>query len=266
MKKSFIIKLICFLTLSAIFLTAFASCGGDGEDETSAAGTDAPVTVDSDSSDALEVKEITDENGNVVGKEYCNSDGVLIAKELLDDAGRTTEYTNYTASGEIYTSDRYTYLYNNEIGRHEFEIREYEGGALKKIVNRVYTGGELLLSVEERDADGNLIEAYNYKYDEEGRMISETHLDSKYVITLITEYEYDGSENVSKTTYKNGKGDISSWTVFVRDDDGKVQKEENYDKNGEMTSYLEYVYDENGDAVETHEYMPDENGDFERID
>ena len=39
-------------------------------------------------------------------------------------------------------------------------------------------------------------------------------------------------------------------------------KDNNYDADGNLTSYVEYVYDENGDVSETHEYIPDENGDF----
>ena len=266
MRSNRLTIIIAAVLIAAFFCCMLFSCGAGGGTETSdARQTDTTSKGDTSpdtASDSLKSEDILDENGKTVGKNYYNSEGYLISRETYDLAGRVAEYATFNPSGDISTSTKYTYISDDKIVQYTFEIYEYEKGALKQLVRRLYNADDLLISVTVTDGNGERVESFNYEYDENGRMTKELRIDSKNILSNITEYEYGPDGNISRTTYKNGSGKVGSYTEYERDADGKVLKDNNYDADGNLTSYVEYVYDENGDVSETHEYIPDENGEF----
>ena len=165
------------------------SCGAGGEAETS--DTRSPETAaKSDTSpdtasDSLKSEDIFDENGKTVGKNYYNSEGYLISRETYDFAGRVAEYTTFNPSGDVSTSTKYTYVSDDKIAQYTFEIYEYEKGALKQLVRRLYNADDLLISVTVTDGNGDKVESFNYEYDENGRMTKESRIDAKNILDRI---------------------------------------------------------------------------------
>ena len=264
MKTNRLIELSSLLLICVLICVFLFSCGKTGDVNT-ASDTAASAAADPASetgADSLKAEDILDGNGMVTGKNYYNADGYLISREIYDEAGRTVEYTTFNPSGDPSTSTKYNYLSGDKANTYVFEIYEYEKGALKQLVTRLYNGDDLLLSVLVTDGNGERVESFTYEYDDSGRMIKESRANEKNVLSNVTEYEYGEDGYVSRTTYKTGSGKVGSYTEYERDANGKVLKDNNYDAEGNMTSYVEYVYDESGNVAETHEYLPDENGEF----
>ncbi len=120
-----------------------------------------------------------------------------------------------------------------------------------------------------------------YEFNEKGLLIKKDYYGGcKYGyewngFQYITEYEYDGSNRITKysTTYSNGNVD---YYLLKYDESGKVIRTE-WHKNSEdnLYSYEEYKYDEAGNLVGNYyffdnaldyyyEYSYDDNGNLEK--
>ena|GEM_PF-2485163 len=261
------LSLVKILILLVVLSFALASCGGEMETaDTVLSDTETAVESageeDTDKyGSAASTEDILDENGKVVGKKGFDKTGAILYEEHYDVAGRTVERTDYTSDGKISTVAKYTFLSGETPDNYSIERYEYEGGAMKSRTVAKYHGEGITDSVYEYGADDSLTGAYLYEYDDAGLLIKESRVNSKNVLILVTEYEYEGGR-LSKETYRRGSGEIASYTEYEYLERGVISKELNYDAEGTLISYLEYVYGNDGSFVRTDEYVPDENGDF----
>ena len=252
------------------FTVAFtlASCGNDDEPETSDTADSSTTPVSSDSEDTepimsgLTYEFILDDEGNNIGQKGFYDDGALCFEEYYDAEGRVTDHTDYNADGTVAAVYNYTFLGGDTPDHYTVEQYSYDAGSLttKDVIK--LNKDRLIDSVYTYDAEGALVEAYLYEYNDGGQLVKEALVGSNNAYRLITEYEYTEDGKVEKVIYKKGSGEMSTYSVFSYNENGKVDRESNYDLEGTMTSYIQYTYDEKGDLVEEEEYLLDEDGNY----
>ncbi len=259
-------RIIIASLLLASFALSLVSCGGGDADETTRTPESAVDTVESEPVDTWQNRTATTEDivkdGKTVGKKGIDDAGGVVYEEYYDELGRTTERTDYNPDGKVSLFSKYSFLDNGEEPDHYVtEKYSYEDGVFvsKSIIR--YNSAGLIESIYEKGSEDVLIEAYLYEYDNEGRKIKESYVNSKNVLTMITESEYTGGK-LTKEIYKKGSGTLDSYTEFEYNDNGTMKKESNFDADGNMTSYVEYIYGDDGSFERKDEYVPDDDGNF----
>lgn len=102
-----------------------------------------------------------------------------------------------------------------------------------------------------------------YSYDEEGKVLKETHYNTTGVLTSILEYEYsDDGYTVLETSYNTNSGEVSGITVHIyNSDDDLLSSMKSY--AGSTESYVteyEYEYDSAGNLLSKTTYSYDADG------
>ncbi|MBQ7714419.1 MAG: hypothetical protein IJT70_00960 [Clostridia bacterium] len=262
MSKRTLCGVLAVLLITVLSLI-LASCGDEsGKPEDTNVQVTESESIDTEKPSTASIEDIVDENGNIIGKNYYDAEGIRVSSELYDSEGRTVMHTTYNADGTESTSTSYTFLGGNTPYQYEIARYEYENGKVSQITSTVYHLDGLPESAVITDGDNKQIEAFFYEYDDNGNLIKETHANDKHYYDEITEYVYGYYGEIAKVLYKDGSGELMSYTEYTYNADDNVEKELNYSAEGEMTSYVEYVYDESGSFVETREYVPDEEGNF----
>ena len=221
-----------------------------------------------------------DEAGRVLEQKSYNASGVLVAtltnnwgedgkldsdKVVYKDGSfGITEYDDSGASigfTQYYTDGSYT----------EYEKVDRDGEMAYLGVKTVNPDGSYTTSEwndlgaiskqSSYDAQGNLIEYYEYKYNAEGNLIEHIWYDGDGSLILrgvnvLDEngeldygiyYKPDGSYYFSQSTSNS-----NSWKYFDADGNFEYWEEEFYDENRNYISRVEY--DENGNVIK--EYLP----------
>jgi len=264
--NSSLIKLIMIAAALIVCALFLFSCGSEEKaDETEPAFSVSTETEsETEKSVTVTAEDITDGNGKVIGKRGVREDGSVEHEEYYDYAGRIKSYTTYTSDGKPSTVSQYVFMTPDSETPDYYSIERYkysDGAITERTVERHSGEGFLLDSVYTYDGNDALKEARRYEYDDDGRITKETFVNSKNIISRISEYEYE-NDRILKEIYKSGSGQLMSYTEYTYSESGLVLKETNFDADGNITSYLNYVYGENDEFVETEEYMPDENGEF----
>lgn len=268
MKKR-VLFYIFIIVMATVVAFTLASCGSEDEPETTdTAGESSTTPVSSDSEDTepfmpgLSYEFILNDEGKNIGQKGYSDDGTLYFEEYYDDAGRVTSHTDYNADGTVAAVYNYTFLTGDTPDHYSVEQYNYNAGALKTKDVIKYNKETLIESVYTYDAEGALVEAYLYEYNDGGQLVKESLVGSNNAYRLITEYEYRDDGKVNKVTYRKGSGEMSTYSLFSYNEDGTVDREANYDLDGTMTSYIQYVYDDEGNLVEEAEYLLDEDGNY----
>lgn len=114
-------------------------------------------------------------------------------------------------------------------------------------------GGRLLSRSDEYDSAGGNMDCV---YDEEGRLIEQTSVNSSIDITETYSYIYDGELLVREVYKRSGAAETSREIEYIYDDDGLlIEETEIYEHNGfgatsNFKDTTEYTYDSNGMLIE----------------
>ena len=198
-----------------------------------------------------------------VDYEYDGSGNLIKETETDHEEGCVKIYeTEYDADG---TMIRRTVTYPDGSSVVDRETEIVTEGNVRTLLERSSNGELRYKTVEEYDADGNLLKSviYNaeddsilssneYKYDEDGRVVENTYF---FMETSVTRYEYADEgyickETVSRTgmmsdePYGDGsdayEAEITNVTYY--DADGDVTRTE-YLVNGGIRGYAVYTYE-----------------------
>lgn len=130
------------------------------------------------------------------------------------------------------------------------------------------TGERTLYKVEEYDADGHLISDMNYgsvgQYGVtfvyvDGRLTEEwyTNTDGETYMSSSIEYAVFGDNECKSFSYHYDHDELIGYTEYEYDEQGELCVRTNeYDADGNLTSYKEYVYEADGSCTIT-EYNAD---------
>ena len=180
----------------------------------------------------------------------------------FDSEGRRLRYTCYGLSSEAFEK-RIEYEYdadNNLIRKTCYDLEE-DGGAMNEWTEYQYVkkdSGNLRTHMEfEYNAEGNLLRESGY--DTDGRLINETSYRQDgdgYEYGLARKYEYDSSENLSRTIYYDVQGNATGWREEVYDDAGNLTLCADYDEEGNIDIYEGYDCDT---YMYIYQYWPSKN-------
>ena len=164
-----------------------------------------------------------DENGNrVQGAGYTGETGELDRiTYTYDETGKFIRFDHYSIPTEERPDER-----------HGYEIREYKGENLWKVSSY----GEVADPVSR--ANSGEYQLYGYSI-----------------------YEYDGNDNLTKTTWYDIYDKITAFGTYA---DGYAKEYIGYGADGEVSTHTEYFYDEDGNH--THSIRTDAEGNTTRIE
>lgn len=192
-----------------------------------------------------------------------NPDGfpVLIVKFYGEDSGEQTEYTYGThaqpiailrldADGEFDASEELQYDDQSRLivrkvksatdGEKEFRFKYDENGRL--------------ISEEELDKDGNMVSRVDSEYDEEGKetVVAKYNKEGKIVSLLRSEYD-----ELGRLSRRVSKGFYTRISTYDYDEAGRLTEEALSDENGFVISRNRMEYDNDGRLVEETVYETD---------
>lgn len=172
------------------------------------------------------VKKDTDENGNVTSYTYGDSGNPnLVTKEVT------------TNNGTLITDTRYTY---DNVGR----ITEKKDVVVDTVAIYVYTDNPeqnadgYQISVTEKE-DNQKVSSSNEVYDAEGNLLTEEN--EAGGIQISSENSYDAMGNLLESNSSDG-----SKTIYTYDFMGRLIKQQDYDKEGNLAQTQETSYYPNG--------------------
>lgn len=218
---------------------------------------------------------------------------------VYDDGGFRIRLEQSAGDGSLETYTEYEY---SESGK-QSSLRRYKADGTPEYEAAKDHWGNILSSVY-YDDDGSVTTKRECVYDEKGRLITETSYGADDRISFIREYnedglttryswysegslsyteetEYDENGEVIKSSTFEPNGSLRSYTLFVRDDSGKLTQESeyrsdntlsrtidyneegltvkstSYDEEGELEKWTEYSHDENGNQIEIIHYLAD---------
>lgn len=165
------------------------------------------------------------ENEELLTEEAVTISGAWKFEWEYDDAGNMTRET------EFYFSDATVHKTN------DIYIREYSYDD---------EGNQIL---ELRYTNGELINRYEWEYDNEGKKTKETNFYYEKSSTSTYEYIYDSEGNLIKSVHSSG-----ATKEYSYDSAGNMTKEVHYRSDGGMSYHREWEYDECGNQVKDIKY------------
>lgn len=179
-----------------------------------------------------------------------NGDMLLQLEVQYEEDGTPLYAVRYGAEGEEVAREEYTSVVDGRLM--ELVITE-DGNSTHSVMT--YDDSGLLLEKEDRDSDGKLINKIFYKYDEDGRVLSEVTKTPLGIVEERKEYRYDDQGLLSKFRWT-----MYGQTVAVfhyKYEDGKMIQRTCTD--GELFSY-KFHYDEFGNLDRISVGMKEEDG------
>lgn len=95
-----------------------------------------------------------------------------------------------------------------------------------------------------------------YEYDSLGNQTAEHQETNGISSSVLTEYEYDDQNRISKATKTNGNGAVTGYTEYTYESDGHRILND-YLPDGTPLSKIVYTYDENGQTVQRETWYAD---------
>jgi hypothetical protein len=180
---------------------------------------------------STEKTEFTYDGDHLIRKVLLDDDGEAETEDVFKyENGRVTEHIQKEYGEEKKRSVRKY----NEKGQEIEEIRSDDEGTVLKVIFEPKEN-DRMPDAKVYNADGKIIEAIMYRYDESGRLLQEL---------------------VETTT----KGFRRLDTRYTYDDNGRLILEETLDQNGVLRKRVNRVYDDHDMVVREHQH--EENPDY----
>ena len=181
--------------------------------------------------------------------------GKIISDYFWDGKGQLTEQVSRVtdASGEViiksirYRNGEYSYeeWYNKDLVRIKYIAVDNSG---QKTTREFDTNGKEIGRKSE-DAQGNLIEEYEYKRDENGDIFKEIKYNSDYTITYYIDFTYENGKKVKEEKYEKGEY-LSAVSTYEYDETGGYKKITNeYYTSGNLSREINETYDASGNQL-----------------
>ena len=174
-------------------------------------------------------------NGDLFKEFYVEADGsIYVRTYVYDEHGNEIKQEYYNTEG-FYSVSEFTY---NEDGYMTKSVSSW-GDEEPTVCIFTLDENNLVVKEEYLDANGNIVEAYNYIYDENGNCVKvDLVLDG--VATTVTEFTYDEKGNRLTETFTYGD-DYSITTAYTYDGNGNVIKLVETTRDGDTVTVVERV-------------------------
>lgn len=177
--------------------------------------------------DALNrVTKYTDVNANVIQYTYDNVGNLL---SVIYPDGKTVSYT-YNAANKMTTATDWA----NRVTKYNYDA---DGNLIKterpdgSILNQVYDAASRLTSVIDKDVNNNVIISYNYTYDADGHIITESTSRGSVISSMV----YDALNRLTGKLDKDINGNTLGSYSYVYDADGNITSGISSQQNASMT-------------------------------
>lgn len=182
-------------------------------------------------------------HGDVVSEVMFNNTGNerIVQTSAYNAEGKITEYKEYFGDGNVELTHLYDYDAEGNLKRfthlnQENKVREM----------RYY------------NAAGEIVEEVHYQYDGELELRRVVEVDvagrrTKWIKETpygTTEIIYDEAGKEVEKIYRDEIGRVTQRGEFIYDDHNRVTRENNYDGDGNLISYLSHTYSEDGTTIE----------------
>lgn len=257
MKSSYRIFLILSILIMAAAMS-FVSCG----DESEAVET----TAESESTAPTPTKTFVDSNGNIIAKESYYPDGSVRTREEYDENGNVTSSVIHNEDGTVNAEEKIEYGEDGKLKNYKIKTNYYENGVLVEYNVSNFDHRQWQIDSRNYSADGTPIGFIQYEYDEKGNLVLEKEYNEKMYLSFTYKYTYDEKNLLVEKKITDTLDDFVSLTRYEWTDDKKILKETNYNKNGDIINYSDYVYKEGEIEPERHVYISDGAGGFFKED
>ena len=130
-----------------------------------------------------------------------------------------------------------------------------EKGNLSGWHKYTYNRNEQQATVTAYDGSGNETGKIELVYDEKGRQIIGYSYGTYDGKLGLMKYYYEGEQLVKSEHYNDAtENELTSYTLYECDEDGRISKEEEYDASGVLTRYKIPEYDVNGHRIKLSDY------------
>lgn len=182
-------------------------------------------------------------HGDVVSEVMFNNTGNerIVQTSAYNAEGKITEYKEYFGDGNVELTHLYDYDAEGNLKRfthlnQENKVREM----------RYY------------NAAGEIVEEVHYQYDGELELRRVVEVDAagrrtKWIKETpygTTEIIYDEAGKEVEKIYRDEIGRVTQRGEFIYDNHNRVTRENNYDGDGNLISYLSHTYSEDGTTIE----------------
>lgn len=218
-----------------------------------------------------------DDRGNCIREVSWDPSGLIALPDFriiwtYDDQNRQTSRVAYdfrdrqeSGTWYIYDDEARTRTWKDDSGVRKITWFDENGNEIRHVsgesetIHRYDDRGNCIST--EQFKNGQPIQRYEARYDEQNRQIWEGWYDSTGNLTNHTEYLYDElGRHTGIVRYSNGK--LSSTTEMRYDDQNREIWGRIYDSNGSLTDHWEYIYDDrahsktsiSGDSITSVEY------------
>lgn len=199
-----------------------------------------------------------DPEGRVLLQCTYSASGLIVEKVVFryDDKGRPVHETYY--SDDMDPSEEKSFEYDGT-GKVSFEKKHYLDGSFDTVRYHYNEDGQLLSKVTVND-EGEEEQQETLTYLE-GRLATREIRDAAGDVIFLEELEYDDKGNVVSHLRKDDStGEYFRLKVYYNPD-GRKEKEELYDEEGELTDTTHFETDQEGRVVRTVE----EDGESRKI-
>src|SRR5574343_171559 len=193
-----------------------------------------------------------DLSGNLIVKEYLNSDGSLNSKDITkyDDLGNKIDWSFYDTNGTLYSKFIYSYDSNKNLIQ-DNNLDRYGDIELKRIYKYDDNGNEI--EVNSYGSNGGLTSKLSTEYDENENKINVSQFEKNGLIRFKSVYKYNKKGNKLeelKIEYDN-YGALVNKNVTQFNDQGDIFETNSYDFLGNLKDNFiqKYEYDKKGNWV-----------------
>jgi hypothetical protein len=185
-----------------------------------------------------------DLNGNWVEMRFYGADEELfsIIKFEYDSNGYQTKVIHHEENGELFS---YTEIENDSNGKQIKALHYDAQGKLGGFEEDEYNSEAKLTkaSFYHTVADVELAILIDYEYGSNGNMMKQTGYDQQGALIHTWIWEYDTEGRPTRLTYNGTTPELTSYYIdYEYNSEGNNFKANQYDENGELTSYTIYVY------------------------
>lgn len=191
------------------------------------------------------------DEGNLVEREYCNSNerGYKIVDKFY--RGKRVEETRITPEGIIVEQSRTKY--NDKGNEIENSYLNHDGTIETRKSSFKYDKNNNLISGVNYKPDGSLFERLTFKYDKRGNRIQQKTYKSDASLEAIWYTKYDKNSNVVEESYYP-KGILDRKTIYRFNDKFKRTEIIYYDTTGKLFYKVKIVNDNKGNEIERSEF------------
>lgn len=165
------------------------------------------------------------------------NEGRKISTIKYDREKNMVETEVYDQEGVL--TERYTYAYDNKGNRVE-TIKYSPEGRVESRFSYEYDDKGRKTRTMEYKANGTLLKKYVYKYDDDDNLTEEIWYTPKDKVEQRFVYSYKNGKKTEGYNY-SGKGELYYKYAYTYDDDGNLEEEIRYDKNGNPVAAVKSV-------------------------